>query len=90
MKRFRLSTLLLLVANVALGLAVMNLQGRLTRREADLHTLRLRLKRQGQYLQLFGIPGKDRDAALLRMEEMETPRPSPPVIRSILLPELGL
>jgi len=50
LRRIRLGTLILLVATVALGLAVTNLQGRLVRREAELATLHLRLKREGQYL----------------------------------------
>jgi hypothetical protein len=64
MKRIRLSTLMLLVVIVALGLAVINLQRRLADRDRRVNRLELVVKRQELYLRVLATPGKERDEIL--------------------------
>jgi len=65
----RLSTLVLGVVIVALGLAVIVLQRRLADRDRTVLRLKLAGRRQGQFLRMFATPGKERDDLLRRFEE---------------------
>jgi hypothetical protein len=67
----RLSTVILSVVIVALGLTVIELQRRLVNGDRKVTRLKMSVRRQGKYLRVFATPGKERDEMLRHFEGLK-------------------